>query len=287
MSHWCSLYLHYGDADATHAVEALTTRLRDAISAAGYTLYNPFGLMPGKSYPDTLKTFIFPPREGWIRVLAAPEGCARLTEIISSLAGTPFDVILSLAVDESVNTADQTVALIDVYLNGVKADTEQALSAYLRDGKTLEDFQDALYRPIKAAPPEAQPNIITQVSADMAGQVGDLAGQINPKQANALVSRLSENLLGKVGGSKDEANQLLNQAKFSWQSEGGRRINAVMGCLTLENWRTPDFVELRDAYQLHARLKRNPNLPSYPGDAEAMALVPNALDYTPIFGGKT
>lgn len=287
MSHWCSLYLHYGDADADHAVETLRTRLRDAISAAGYTLYNPFGLMPGKSYPDTVKTFIFPPRDGWVRVLAAPEGCAGLTGLVSALSGAPFQTILSLAVDESVNTADQTVALIDVYVGGVKVDTEQALSAYLRDGKNADDLHDALYRPIKAAPPEAQPNIITQVSADMAGQVGDLAGQINPKQANALVSRLSENLLGKVGGSKDEANQLLNQAKFSWDSEGGRRINAVMGCLAIENWRAPDFVELRDAYQLHARLKRNPNLPSYPDDAEAMALVPNALDFTPIFGGKT
>jgi hypothetical protein len=60
-----------------------------------------------------------------------------------------------------------------------------------------------------------------------------------------------------------------------------------MNCLTIPlGWISPDFVALRDAYQLHERRRRNPNAMLYPGDAEAMAAVPNALDYAVVYAGK-
>ncbi|MBL8157537.1 MAG: hypothetical protein JNM70_25480, partial [Anaerolineae bacterium] len=42
---------------------------------------------------------------------------------------------------------------------------------------------------------------------------------------------------------------------------------------------------LRDAYQLHSRRQRNPNARAYPGDEAVMAAVPDALMYTPVYGG--
>ena len=60
-----------------------------------------------------------------------------------------------------------------------------------------------------------------------------------------------------------------------------------MDCLNIPDWRAPDFVTLRDAYALHKRRQRSPNATLYPGDAEALAAVPDALTYTPIYAGKS
>ena len=59
-----------------------------------------------------------------------------------------------------------------------------------------------------------------------------------------------------------------------------------MDCLRIPNWRDPDFVTLRDAYALHERRRRSPKATLYPGDAETLAAVPDALAYTPIYAGK-
>jgi hypothetical protein len=59
-----------------------------------------------------------------------------------------------------------------------------------------------------------------------------------------------------------------------------------MDCLRIPDWRDPDFVTLRDAYALHKRRERSPNATLYPGDAEALAAVPDALTYTPVYAGK-
>jgi hypothetical protein len=84
-----------------------------------------------------------------------------------------------------------------------------------------------------------------------------------------------------VGGDPSE---LLR--KPDWNSAGGARIRALADCLNIPNWQAPDFVTLRDAYALHERRRRSPNATPYPGDAEALAAVPDALDYTPVYYGK-
>ena len=52
------------------------------------------------------------------------------------------------------------------------------------------------------------------------------------------------------------------------------------------DWHAPDFTTLRDAYQVAERRQRRPNAGLYPGDAEALAAVPDALAYTPVYGGS-
>ena len=54
----------------------------------------------------------------------------------------------------------------------------------------------------------------------------------------------------------------------------------------IPEWGNPDFVPLRDAYQVLSRLKRRPNATLYAGDQEAMDAVPNALEYRPVYAGK-
>ena len=100
--------------------------------------------------------------------------------------------------------------------------------------------------------------------------------------------RLTGNLLKKADSDERtaaSARELIQPP--DWNSPGARRLHALVGCLTLPpNWRDPDFVTLRDAYQLHARRQRKPDARLYPGDEEIMARVPNALDYIPVYGGR-
>jgi hypothetical protein len=110
-----------------------------------------------------------------------------------------------------------------------------------------------------------------------------------------MIDRLSQNLLNKVGqrtgtdaqSMSAAAQEMISPTPPDWNSPGGQRIRAVMQCLTVpDNWRDPDFVALRDAYQLRVRRQRKPDARLYPGDEEAMNRVPDALDYIPIYGGK-
>jgi hypothetical protein len=104
------------------------------------------------------------------------------------------------------------------------------------------------------------------------------------QQANKMFARLSGDLLKKAGGDANAAALLKNAV--DWNSVGGQRLTAFMACLNVpEDWREPDFVTLRDAYQLHLRRQRLPNARLYPGDAEAMAKVLDALEYTPVYAG--
>jgi hypothetical protein len=118
-----------------------------------------------------------------------------------------------------------------------------------------------------------------------------LAGQVNPAQAQKLFSRLTGQVMKKAGGGEeaDAARALVaGSGDINWNSAAGRRIQALMACLTVpDNWREPDFISLRDAYQLHERRRRAPNARLYPGEAETMARVPDALNYTPVYGGRS
>ncbi len=110
-----------------------------------------------------------------------------------------------------------------------------------------------------------------------------MAAQVDLKQAGRLFERMSATLARKTSADP-AAGDLLKQP--DWSSAGGQRIRALMDCLNVPNWQAPDFVTLRDAYALHERRQRSPKARLYPGDAEALAAVPDALAYTPVYGGK-
>src|SRR5436305_14681566 len=65
MTSWSSLYLPCAD----NVVETL----KDALKALGYHLYDPFGLIPGKAYPQVVRLFVAPAREGWTRIIGEPD----------------------------------------------------------------------------------------------------------------------------------------------------------------------------------------------------------------------
>ncbi len=265
---WISLYL---PCDSPGLQESLT--------ALGYTLYNPFGPIPGKSYPQTVRLFAAPSVNGWTRVIGEPD--VRQLPLLSQNC---------LCLYVALTGKD---AQIEVYANGEQAEPQTALVPHLRAGRSAEDLQKALYsasfKLMDKIEDESPPVLVVPLD-DLPDDVRELAGQVNPQQAQKMFEKLSGTLMGKVspgGQSADEARRMLASNAPDWNSVDGQRIRALMACLTVpDNWREPDFVTLRDAYQVHARRQRKPDARLYPGDGEAMQKVPNALEYTPVYGGQ-
>jgi hypothetical protein len=267
---WTSLYLPCEDSPAPALQESLT--------ALGYSLYNPFGQVPGKAYAQSVRLFVAPPASGWSRVIGEPD--ARQLPLLSKTC-----LCLCVALDGKD-------ARIEVYAGGEQAEPRTALVPYLRDGCTMDDLYKTLHPAAFSAVEQeesAQPQMLVVPLDDLPENVRDMAGQVDPGQAQKMFERLSGTLMKKVspgGSAAEEARMMLAGSAPDWNSVGGRRIRALIACLTIpDGWREPDFVTLRDAYQVFARRQRKPDARLYPGDAESMQRVPNALDYTPVYGG--
>ncbi len=267
---WNCLYLRSEDR------ERVIQQLQDSLKNLGYTLYNPFGLIPGKAYARSVRLFVAPEADGWIKVIGTPDD-AQLPQLSQ-------DTTLIYA------ALNGDGADLRVYVNGQAAELESALLSYLRSGVTADQLQQALH---------TTSNIISMGKTDsglpfeaLPDDIKAMAGKVNPNQAQKMFTNLAGHFMNKVGngnGQADAARELISGSNtLNWDSSGGVRIQAVMGCLTVPtNWREPDFDSLRDAYPLHERRQRNPNARSYPGDETIMAKVPDALSYTPVYGGAS
>lgn len=264
-----SLYLPSADR------QTVITLLQESLTALGYTTFDPFALIPGKSYPQAVRLFVAPVIDGWLRVIGEADEA-----LLPTLSQQGMCLALVLV---------GTEAHIAVYANSAHiADTNAlitTLAPHLRAGHSASDLQNVLNSRGEAPlrPINSDSTLPTDI---LSGDLQALAGQVDMKQANSMFVRLSGQLMKKAGGDKNEAADLL-KIGAEWDSVGGKRIRALMACLSVSDvWREPDFVSLRDAYQLHIRRQRLPNARLYPGDAETMAQVPNALDYTPVYAGR-
>ena len=262
---WCSLFLPCDDATV------VASALRASLETLGYASFNPFGLMPGLTYPRAVRLFVAPAQAGWVRVIGEPDE-AQLPMIAEKMP--------CLLVE--LNGAQER---LEVYAEGIKQPPESALVPYLKPTASVEILQRAL---TTSAP-------VANSSASDVGFFKDAlpdtvkASGVDMRQAQKMFDRLSAGLTQRSGneGKEAAARALLQGERPEWNSAGGARIQAVLDCLTVPaTWREPDFVTLRDAYQLHERRRRNPNAALYPGDGEAMAAVPNALDYVIVYAGK-
>lgn len=265
---WKCLYLRSDDA------KVVIQQLQESLIRLGYTLFNPFGLIPGKAYARSIRLFVAPATDGWVKIIGSPDAAQyaplsqNTTLVYAALQGAEAD--------------------IRVYHQGEAADPETALLLYLRPNLSASDLQQAL-RTTSNIIPVDKPDAGLPFNV-LPDDIQALAGQVNTGQAQKMFARLSGDLLKKVSGDKQQAEAaraLINdEAALDWNSSGGARIRAVMACLTVsEQWREPDFDSLRDAYPLHERRRRNPNARAYPGDEAVMAKVPDALVYTPVYGG--
>jgi hypothetical protein len=254
---WTSLYLPCDVA------------LKESLTALGYSLYNPFTPLPGKAYSHSVRLFVAPMVDGWTRVIGEPD-----MQQLPILSQQCLCLYVTLAGKD---------AQVEVYTDGKQAEPRTTLVPYLRTGRIAGDLDKALHHAAVSIVEPAMP------IAGLSDEMQAMAEKVDQQQAQKMFERLSGKLMGKVspgGSAADEARRMIAET-LDWNSVGGHRIRALMACLTIpDNWRDPDFVTLRDAYQLHERKQRNPNARLYPGDAEAMEQVPNALDYEPVYGGR-
>jgi hypothetical protein len=267
---WNCLYLRSEDS------KVVAQRLQDLLTGLGYTLYNPFGLIPGKAYPRSVRLFVAAAVDGWVKVIGTPDE-AQLPTLSQN----------TLLIYAALNGAE---ADIWVYANGEGVAIESALLPYLRPNLTANDLQQALHSTSKIIPMDKpKPGLPFNALPD---DIKAMAGNVNAGQAQKMFAKMSGdfiNKISKVEGQADAARALISGGDApDWNSSGGTRIQAMMNCLTVPNdWREPDFDSLRDAYQLHERRRRNPNARMYPGDDSVMAKVTDALTYTPVYGGAS
>lgn len=279
---WQSLYLSCVDAPHTTTASIITT-VQNALTNADYTLYDPFNALSFTSYAQTVKLFVAPIAEGWCRVIVDALPTMTQAALLAQLsAGT---TALAITLDAEQNPAQHHV---HIYRDGQTA-ARQALAPYLRNKHTLEDVQRALSQQARQGTSH-QPGSTMPLDA-LPDEYRTMAETLSDKHMGKLFDKLMRRVGKKVGGDQNAARDLL-QGGVDWESQAAIQITQFMQCLTIpqgtipQGWRWPDFVTLRDAYQLHLRRQRNPQATLYPGDAEAMNAVPNALAYTPIYAGK-
>ena len=267
---WASLYLPSDDANG------LASTIQSALAKLDYDLYDPFNdFTPGTIYAQTVKLFVAPSACGWTRVLLAPDS-GDFAPVIRAFAHPMTVLDVRLAGSEST---------IRAYDPSNEADLVAALTPYLRPDRTPDDLRRALLQTVETGNDRADESL-PPLDA-LPDDVREMASTLNPRQVNKLFGKMMRQVNRMVGGEQAAAARALIDAGPQWDSEGGRRIRALMACLTIpDGWHTPDFVTLRDAYQLHHRQRNQPDAPLYPGDDAAMAQVPNALDTTPIYAGK-
>ena len=268
-SMWRSLYLYCDDP------HSIADTLRKTLIALEYELYDPFGMsIPGKGYNDAIRLFVAPPQRRWVRILG--DGDARLLPGASQCG-----LCLSLHLDG--DTAD-----IQTYVKGEAVPVIDALTPQLRPDRTTDDLHGALsgeYSHTIRNSDHEQPTIPMAALPD---DVQQMADQLNPNQLSKLFNKWMKRVAKRVSGDEEAARELLRGNEPDWTSAAGQRIRALVDCITLPSpyWRVPDFVTLRDAYQLQARRQRKPNITLYPGERQQMEAVPGALDYLPVYGGK-
>jgi hypothetical protein len=248
---WSSLFVQ------TESSDAVRDALAQAAVAAGYTAFNPFAGAPGRSYPQAVRLFVRPARGGWVRVLGEPDPA--LLPAVSVVAPLLWASL------------EAKQAHIEAWAKGAQGNIESVF------GVTPPDAPSGpLVTPAK--PPEAA--VFAALPEDIQ------AMNANPKQAQAMLNKLSGGLLRKAGGDQASALAALQGNPPDWDSPDGRKLAALLAALAIPDWNQPDFVALRDAYQLLIRRQRRPDAPLYAGDQAAMDAVPDALNYAPVYAGK-
>lgn len=273
----------YAAADDQSAVADALLR---ALNASGYEVYDAYGSAFPPAYARAVRTFVAPPWGAWTRLLGEFDG-----ELLPALTAT-FPVI-----DAQVTAGDddhEAEASLTVWLDGVRQ-TDLSTIADRPDTDWAHVVAAGIQRLTewRAAPqiiqPDARPTGSFVPRETLPGYARGLFDTLNPEQAGSLFNRMTSSLASKLGKSQMEsARGLLQPRSIDWTRGKPAIVAETLSALygDAQAWRDPDFVTLRDAYQLHVRRRDRPQAPLYPGDAEALAAVPDALAYLPVYGGK-
>ncbi|MBI5957394.1 MAG: hypothetical protein HY866_01575 [Chloroflexi bacterium] len=272
---WYSVYV------PTTAADTVAQALQSVLVARGFTPYDPFpggtGTLTGMS--DSVRQFVAPAQEGWVRVLGQPHEDA--------LADFGEEVKLPILY-AWLTEQDGGFAL---FREGQRHETPAAFELFLRPDHTMDELHSAFEGKlevdvIESSEGDSGENVLPSDLRQFAQQKG-----VDDKKASKVVERLSASLFGKLGGEGSDQDQaravFAGGGRDPWNSLAGQRVRAIAGLLRFPaNWRTPAWDTVREAYQIYRLQERNPRMALMPGDRESMKAVPNALRYTPVYLGK-
>lgn len=279
---WTSLYVSLTDAAAVAAA------LQSLLTDKGYQPYDPFpgGAGTPLGQKETVRLFVAPPQDNWVRVLGQLD-----QDLLPDLSHSLKAPVLYAWLDEQ----DGGVVL---YRDGQRHDDPDSFAAYLQQGTSVEKLQQAFAGKLKVSPVESGEPPVMVVGADaLPPELQQFAADqgVDPKKADKLAKRLTDQLFGRMskqsGASPEEQEQarsvLMGGGHDIWNSLPGQRLRAIAEQLKLPaNWRLPTLETLRDSYQVHRLRQAKPRMPMIPPDQEALKAVPNALDYLPVYMGK-
>jgi hypothetical protein len=273
MGGWHCTFLPHEDHSA------IASTLRSALMALGYTLFDPFSVVPGRTYPLAVRLFVAPSTDGWTRVLGQLDDPPR-AEVLTALSGIAPVLYAALQDDQ---------AFLWAYKDGQPVEADSAFADCLCTGLTPDDLRRALRE--RPAPTASHQEVAEATLSTLPPDIQALgeARGVDRRQAARLFERISRGALARSGaeGQEAAARALVTAGEVNWSGTAGRWLRGALEHLTIPTgWAQPDFISLRDAYQLHLRRQRRPDAPLYPGDAETMAAVENALEHVPVYAGK-
>lgn len=281
---WHRLYLPLDESSP------LVEALRSLGDAQGYQFFDPFpggtGTPPG--LVETVRLFVAPPQDGWVCVLGQPDETWLLD--LSKRTGVP--VLYGWLTEENGGFAR--------FYDGIRRDDPAVFEPYLRPEQTLGTLQQAFegQLAVPVVDSEGQPPVIVAGADGLPPEIQQIAQDrdVDLNRVEKIWQRLSDSIFGKLArqfGGETTAEQAQAREIFSggrrdlWNSQHGQRVRAIAGVLRLPaNWQEPSWDTVRDAYQVHRLRQRSPRMPLIPSDREAMAALPEALDYTPVYMGR-
>lgn len=272
---WHSLYLPTSDAES--ALDAL----RALLSAAGYTPYDPFpggtGTPPGLH--ALVRLFAAPPQDGWLRILGEP---------VEALLP---DLSAALEMPVLYGWLGEAGGGFALFSGGERHTDPAAFEPYLSVGRSLDELRSAFAGTLPVdVVDDARPG-----ADSLSPELRRFAREqgVDPRKASQMAERLSDSVFGRLSRDDDDAEQdqaraiVMGGGRDVWNSLAGQRVRAIAGVLRLPaNWRLPTWETVRDAYHVHRLRQRHPRMALLASDRQAMAALPNALDYVPVFMGQ-
>ncbi|MEM6283918.1 MAG: hypothetical protein AAF787_17135 [Chloroflexota bacterium] len=272
---WYSLFLTCGDTAPDPAT--IANRLTESLTEQGYTPYDPFGILPGSVYDSSVRAFVAPAGGVWVQLLTEAPFPA---SIVAALTAAHTGLLVRIDAPDTLT--------VEAHVDGHHAeDTVAALAPYLREGKNAHDLSSALNRTnITIIEPDESQDFLPPGA--LPDDIQQMAQGVDAGSLNKMFGRVTDGLFGRLGGDSAAAKALVEQStEMDWNTPTGWKVRALLDMLSVPpGWQQPAFVALRSAYGLHIRRQRKPDARLYPGDAETMKLVPNALDYLPVYAGK-
>jgi hypothetical protein len=252
---WISLYVPGAEP------AGLADTVESALASAGATKYDPFGTMPGLSYPRAVKLFFAPKVGNWVRLIVSPD-C--VLEPVVTAAALDAPLVAGFISSELVPT-------LTFYRGGQLIDAP-AISPYVTD---TEGFAAHLKHPKTGAS-----GVGGVSSGALPSDVRAMSGGLPAKQ----VERMVNSMTGAISKG-DRAGAQAALQSVDWESGAGAWMRTALAYFGLGDSVLPDYATVSTAYRTAKRLARNPKATLYPGDAEARDAVPDVLDYLPVFYG--